>query len=104
MSEHHRAEVPRGRVLEEFQARQSSLPVPPRASAPAFAAALAYAGNCMVMANIQKEATEQAAHRVSGTNKQVLRVRIDVTQDQSVIEALAEAERRFGKRRRRSRS
>jgi hypothetical protein len=29
---------------------------------------------------------EQAAHLLSGTNKQVLPVRIDVTQEQSVID------------------
>jgi NAD(P)-dependent dehydrogenase (short-subunit alcohol dehydrogenase family) len=61
------------------------------------ATALAEAGANVVMADIQKDAVEQAAHRLSGTNKQVLPVRIDVTQEQSVIDALAEAERRFGK-------
>src|SRR5204863_7212226 len=59
--------------------------------------ALAEAGVNVVMADIQKDAVEQAAHQLSGTNKQVLPVRIDVTQEQSVIDALAEAERRFGK-------
>ena len=50
------------------------------------------------MADIEvKDAVEQAAHRLSGTNKQVLPVRVDVTQEQSVIGALSEAERRFGK-------
>ena len=33
----------------------------------------------------------------SGTNKRVMPVRIDVTQEQSVLDALAEAERNFGK-------
>jgi NAD(P)-dependent dehydrogenase (short-subunit alcohol dehydrogenase family) len=61
------------------------------------ATALAEAGANVVMADIQKDAVEQAAHRLSGTNKQVLPVRIDVTQERSVIDALAEAERRFGK-------
>ena len=61
------------------------------------ATALAEAGANVVMADIEKDAVEQAAHRLSGTNKQVLPVRIDVTQEQSVIDALAEAERRFGK-------
>ena len=61
------------------------------------ATALAEAGANVVMADIEKDAVEQAAHRLSGTNKQVLPVRIDVTQEQSVIGALAEAERRFGK-------
>jgi NAD(P)-dependent dehydrogenase (short-subunit alcohol dehydrogenase family) len=61
------------------------------------ATALAEAGANVVMADIQKDVVEQAAHRLSGTNKQVLPVRIDVTQEQSVIDALAEAERRFGK-------
>src|SRR6267154_1873420 len=54
------------------------------------ATALAEAGANVVMADIQKDAVEQAAHRLSGTNKQVLPVRIDVTQEQSVIDALAE--------------
>ncbi len=35
--------------------------------------------------------------RLSGTNKRVMPVRIDVTQEQSVLDALAEAERNFGK-------
>jgi NAD(P)-dependent dehydrogenase (short-subunit alcohol dehydrogenase family) len=61
------------------------------------ATALAEAGANVVMADIEKDAVEQAAHLLSGTNKQVLPVRIDVTQEQSVIAALAEAERRFGK-------
>src|SRR6201986_2994198 len=61
------------------------------------ATALAEAGANVVMADIQKSALEEAAHGLSGTNKQVLPVRIDVTQEQSVIDALAEAERRFGK-------
>src|SRR5262249_46937892 len=61
------------------------------------ATALAEAGANVVMADIQKDAIEAAAHRLSGTNKQVLPVRIDVTQEPSVIDALAEAERKFGK-------
>jgi NAD(P)-dependent dehydrogenase (short-subunit alcohol dehydrogenase family) len=61
------------------------------------ATALAEAGANVVMADIQKAAVEQAAHGLSGTNKQVLPVRIDVTQEQSVLDALAEAEARFGK-------
>jgi NAD(P)-dependent dehydrogenase (short-subunit alcohol dehydrogenase family) len=61
------------------------------------ATALAEAGANVVMADIQKEAVEQAAHRLSGTNKRVMPVRIDVTVEQSVIDALAEAERAFGK-------
>ena len=61
------------------------------------ATALAEAGANVVMADIQKEAIEQAAHALSGTNKRVMPVRIDVTQEQSVIAALAEAERAFGK-------
>ena len=63
----------------------------------AIATALAEAGANVVMADIQKDAVEQAAHGLSGTNKQVMPVRIDVTQEQSVLDALAEAERRFGK-------
>jgi NAD(P)-dependent dehydrogenase (short-subunit alcohol dehydrogenase family) len=61
------------------------------------ATALAAAGANVVMADIQKDALEQAAHGLSGTNKRVMPVRIDVTQEQSVLAALAEAERNFGK-------
>ena len=61
------------------------------------ATALAEAGANVVMADIQKAAVEQAAHGLSGTNKRVMPVRIDVTQEQSVLDALAEAERNFGK-------
>jgi NAD(P)-dependent dehydrogenase (short-subunit alcohol dehydrogenase family) len=49
------------------------------------------------MGDIQKDAVEQAAHGLSGTNKRVMPLRIDVTQEQSVVDALAEAERNFGK-------
>ena len=63
----------------------------------AIATALAEAGANVVMADIQKDAVEQAAHGLSGTNKQVMPVQIDVTLEQSVADALAEAERRFGK-------
>jgi NAD(P)-dependent dehydrogenase (short-subunit alcohol dehydrogenase family) len=49
------------------------------------------------MADIQKTAVEAAAHSLSGTNKRVMPVRIDVTQEQSVLDALAEAEQNFGK-------
>ncbi|MBV9553043.1 MAG: SDR family NAD(P)-dependent oxidoreductase [Alphaproteobacteria bacterium] len=63
----------------------------------AIATALAEAGANVVMADIQKDAVEAAAHGLSGTNKQVMPVRIDVTTEQSVADALAEAERRFGK-------
>src|SRR6266567_3427006 len=59
------------------------------------ATALAEAGANVVMADIQKDAVEQAAHGLSGTNKRVMPVRIDVTQEQSVLDALAEAERNF---------
>jgi NAD(P)-dependent dehydrogenase (short-subunit alcohol dehydrogenase family) len=61
------------------------------------ATALAEAGANVVMADIQKDAVEQAAHGLSGTNKRVMPVRIDVTQEQTVLDALAEAERNFGK-------
>jgi NAD(P)-dependent dehydrogenase (short-subunit alcohol dehydrogenase family) len=61
------------------------------------ATALAEAGANVVMSDIQKAAVEQAAHGLSGTNKRVMPVRIDVTQEQSVLAALAEAERNFGK-------
>ena len=61
------------------------------------ATALAEAGANVVMADIQKDLVEQAAHRLSGTNKRVLPLRIDVTQEQSVLDALAEAESNLGK-------
>lgn len=61
------------------------------------ATALAESGANVIMADIQKEAVEQVAHDLSGTNKRVIPVRIDVTQEQSVLNALAEAERNFGK-------
>ena len=61
------------------------------------ATALAEAGANVVMADIQKDAVEAAAHSLSGTNKRVMPVRIDVTTEESVIDALAEAERNFGK-------
>ena len=61
------------------------------------ATALAESGANVVMADIQKDAVEQAAHRLSGTNRRVMPVRIDVTLEQSVVDALAEAEREFGK-------
>jgi NAD(P)-dependent dehydrogenase (short-subunit alcohol dehydrogenase family) len=63
----------------------------------AIATALAEAGANVVMADIQKAAVEQAAHGLSGTNKRVMPVRIDVTQEESVVDALAEATRHFGK-------
>ncbi len=63
----------------------------------AIATALAEAGANVVMADIQKEAVEAAAHALSGTNKRVMPVRIDVTQEQSVVDALAAAERQFGR-------
>jgi len=62
----------------------------------AIATTLAEAGANVVMADIQKDAVEQAAHGLSGTNKQVMPVRIDVTQEQSVFDALAACEKRFG--------
>jgi NAD(P)-dependent dehydrogenase (short-subunit alcohol dehydrogenase family) len=61
------------------------------------ATALAEAGANVIMADIQKDAVEQAAHGLSGTNKRVMPVRIDVTQEQSVCDVLGEAERNFGK-------
>lgn len=61
------------------------------------ATALAEAGANVVLADIRKDAVEQAAHGLSGTNKRVMPVRIDVTQEQSVLDALQEAERNFGK-------
>src|SRR5437870_541283 len=47
------------------------------------ATALAEAGANVVMADIQKAAVEAAAHCLSGTNKRVMPLRIDVTQEQS---------------------
>jgi NAD(P)-dependent dehydrogenase (short-subunit alcohol dehydrogenase family) len=61
------------------------------------ATALAEAGANVVMADIQMDMLEQAAHGLSGTNKRVMPVRIDVTQEQSVLAALAEVERNFGR-------
>ena len=61
------------------------------------ATALAEAGANVVMADIQKCAVEQAAHGLSGTNKRVMPVRIDVTLEPSIIDALSEAEKNFGK-------
>jgi NAD(P)-dependent dehydrogenase (short-subunit alcohol dehydrogenase family) len=61
------------------------------------ATALAEAGANVVMADIRKDAVEQAAHSLSGTNKRVMPLRIDVTQEQSVLDTLDEAERNFGK-------
>jgi NAD(P)-dependent dehydrogenase (short-subunit alcohol dehydrogenase family) len=63
----------------------------------AIATALAEAGANVVMADIRKDAVEQAAHGLSGTNKRVMPVRVDVTQEQSVLDALAQCERNFGK-------
>jgi len=63
----------------------------------AIATALAEAGANVVMADIRKDAVEQAAHGLSGTNKRVMPVRIDVTQEQSVADALVQCERNFGK-------
>jgi NAD(P)-dependent dehydrogenase (short-subunit alcohol dehydrogenase family) len=61
------------------------------------ATALAEVGANVVLADIQNDALEQAAHGLSGTNKRVMPVSIDVTQEQSVRDALAAAERHFGK-------
>jgi NAD(P)-dependent dehydrogenase (short-subunit alcohol dehydrogenase family) len=61
------------------------------------ATALAEAGANVVMADIQWPAVEQAANALAGQNKQVIPVQIDVTQEQSVIDALAQTEREFGK-------
>src|ERR1700757_2518114 len=61
------------------------------------ATALAKAGANVVMADIQKDLVEQAAHGLSGTNKRVLPLGIDVAHERSVLDALAEAERNVGK-------
>ena len=53
------------------------------------ATALAEAGANVVMADIDKAAVEQAAHRLSGTNKQVLPVRIDSLERYSLLGELA---------------
>jgi hypothetical protein len=50
-----------------------------------------------IMADIQKDAVEQAAHALSGTNKRVTPVQVDVTLERPVVDALAEAERAFDK-------
>jgi NAD(P)-dependent dehydrogenase (short-subunit alcohol dehydrogenase family) len=61
------------------------------------ATALAEAGANVVIADIQKAAAEEAAHQLSGTNKRVMPLQVDVTLEESVVAALAEAERNFGK-------
>ena len=61
------------------------------------ATALAESGANVVMADIQKAAVEQAAKALSNANKCVIPIHIDVTQEQSVIDALAYAESNFGK-------
>jgi NAD(P)-dependent dehydrogenase (short-subunit alcohol dehydrogenase family) len=53
------------------------------------ATALAEAGANVAMADIQKDAAQQAAHGLSGASKRVMPIRIDVTQEQSVVDALA---------------
>jgi NAD(P)-dependent dehydrogenase (short-subunit alcohol dehydrogenase family) len=63
----------------------------------AIAMGLAEAGTNVVMADIQKDAVEEAAHALSGSDKRVTPVRVDVTIEQSVVDALTEAERAFGK-------
>ena len=60
------------------------------------ATTLAEMGANVVMADIQKAAVEEAAKALSDTNKRVMPLQIDVTQEQSVVDALAEAERNFG--------
>ena len=60
------------------------------------ATTLAEMGANVVMADIQKAAVEEAAKALSDTNKRVMPLQIDVTQEQSVVDALAEAERKFG--------
>lgn len=63
----------------------------------AIATALAAAGANIVMADIRKDAAEEAAHGITGGGNRLLPVRIDVTLEQSVLDALAQAERHFGK-------
>ena len=63
----------------------------------AMATALAEAGANVVMADIRKEAVEQAAHGIAGGGNRLLPLRIDVTQEQSVLEALDASERHFSK-------
>jgi NAD(P)-dependent dehydrogenase (short-subunit alcohol dehydrogenase family) len=62
----------------------------------AIATALAEAGANVVMADIQKEAVEEATHSLSGTDKRVMPVQIEVMLEQWVVDALAESERAFG--------
>lgn len=61
------------------------------------ATALAEAGANVVMADIHKAAVEEAAHGLSGTNKRVMPLQVDVTLEQSIVDTLGEAERAFGK-------
>ena len=61
------------------------------------ATALAEAGAKVALADIQKEAVEQAAHGLAATGKTVVPVVIDVTDDSSVAAAAREVERAFGK-------
>lgn len=61
------------------------------------ATVLAEAGANVVMADIQKDAVEQAAHVLSVAGRRVMPLCVDVTREQSVAEVLAETERKFGK-------
>jgi NAD(P)-dependent dehydrogenase (short-subunit alcohol dehydrogenase family) len=61
------------------------------------AKALAEAGANVVMADIQTDAVEQAAHELGGTSDCVMALHIDVTQESSVALALSRVERKFGK-------
>jgi NAD(P)-dependent dehydrogenase (short-subunit alcohol dehydrogenase family) len=55
------------------------------------AMSLAETGAHVVMADIHKNAVEEDAHGLSGTNKSVMPVQIDVTLEQWVIDALADS-------------
>src|ERR1700757_4986206 len=77
--------------------RTRSSPVPRRASGSELRPRLQRPARTWSWRTFQKDLVEQAAHGLSGTNKRVLPLRIDVTQEQSVLDALAEAERNFGK-------
>ena len=60
----------------------------------AIATALAEAGANVVMADIQKD--EEAVRTLSGTDKRIIPVR-STSQSATFVDALAEAERAFGK-------
>ena len=78
-------------------ARPRSSPAPPPASGSASRPRSPRPAPMWSWPTSRRMRSKQAAHGLSGTNKRVMPVRIDVTQEQSVLDALAEAERNFGK-------